>query len=68
MHMSEGNGSTPRMQGLHWLTITRELEGSSKRLLRIVPELRRGWISATHSGPEILGADYDAHGVGHQSV
>jgi hypothetical protein len=65
MHMSEG------MQGIRifprWYTRltspNRELERSTERLLRVFPQLRRGWFSSAYPGAEVPRADDNAHGL-----
>ena len=70
MHMSEGKqGMAPLQQfAMADHSFCRELEERPKRLLRIVPELRRGRLAAAHPSAEVSGADDDADGLGHQSV
>ena len=50
MHMSEGNAIDRSLETLV-LTMYRKLEGSTKRLFRVLPELRRSRLITTHSGP-----------------
>jgi hypothetical protein len=65
MHMSEG------IQGIRifprWYTRltspNRELERSTERLLRVFPQLRRGWFSSAYPGAEVPRADDNAHGL-----
>jgi hypothetical protein len=65
MHMSEGTqGILLHRLRSTWLTSTnRELERSSERLFRVVPQLRRSRLPAAYPGAEIPGVDDDAHGL-----
>ena len=70
MHMSEGMQGT-RIFPRRYTRLTfsnRELERSTERLLRVIPQLRRGWLSPAYSGAEVSRSDDHAHGLRHQSL
>lgn len=68
MHMSEGTVAPRHAFAAQTDLSCRELERGSERLLRVVPKLRRGWVPAAYTGPQVPCPDNNAYALRHQSL